>query len=639
MILRDASPEVREGSAQAGALLREEPVALPLTPIAQFVRTALDEAARDLATPSETATYASARSNMSDGGSRSAASQHTPTLQRSPSQSSDEDAAFFRSMENEIGRHIPTTSNADELNASDFDRLMSESPRHSDAGGGVHHDWQIVPQGHQEPREQTGLSEQREMVPAFAPEHRPAYHVELPTDSDAGSSHHVSEGALGRHDPNMPRIEDVTSQRDHIVIDIPSDSSSSRTSSVASTSRAGGATGAGGAGRIGETSEIPGAAPPSRIAQAVGAVRSLLEQVMGNNFTHPLPGWGANIAHAAMRDGATVFVATALREVVGYLVQQATTRGTAHAQAQGPSHLAASEHAQVLASAGIIAGVAGLNLMSLAYNARSGRQTARSVPSQAFNLAALGAASAAAYGTGTLGAVMPLLAKAVAYTGLRDGMNLFTNLRNNREELAPHASQSNMAANWSEMLVYSANQFVVSTLQGRPPAHSGTSSWAQEHSLHHVIPNLLAFAAANAGGEIADSTVYPALEAYHDAGGGRAGLHASGNVRLRASLRTPMSTAASQNIPTHEAIAQHLLGPFTARTTMFATLYATAGALSRLHPTHHINENGVTQVTTAILSALTGLLVVPFITSLDTQAPPQREERERDLEMGEHPPA
>ncbi|MGN6650967.1 hypothetical protein, partial [Trinickia sp.] len=137
----------------------------------------------------------------------------------------------------------------------------------------------------------------------------------------------------------------------------------------------------------------------------------------------------------------------------------------------------------------------------------------------------------------------------------------------------------------------------------------------------------------------ADSTVYPALEAFADAGGGRAGLHAVGQTRLTASLRTPMSTAAAQNIPTHEAIARHLLGPFTARTTMFATLYATAGALSRLHPTHHINENGVTQVTTAILSALTGLLVVPFITSLDTQAPPQHENQERDLETGEHPPA
>lgn len=458
-------------------------------------------------------------------------------------------------------------------------------------------------------------------------------HVIIDIRDDHNVSHPGDTVATG-HLPRRP-LDALTGRPDHIVIDIHDDAPSTSLGSVHPQGhgiwRRGTAMSDGAGPSLRPDHVIidiealagpqaaaqPGAAAPFGITQVAASVSGLLRNLTGNQYSGRAAGLAASVANAALRDGSIVFVSTALREVVGYLVQRSVSQAAGHA-AGNPERLRELAHQQSVASAGILAGVAGLNLASLVYNAQRDTGTARSVNSRAFNVAAIGAAGALAYGTGTLGAILPLLVKSVVYTGLRDTGNLFAGLSTNRPERPQGANQSNMQANWAEMLIYSVNQFVTNTLQGTGQAFSGTSSAGQAHSLRGLVPHLAAFAGANAAGEIADSVVYPILTSFFDHGGLRGmqalhdGIAAASNVRV----------SSTPNRPTMESAVAQLLGPFTGRTTVFTILYAIAGALSRIHPSHELNENGVNRLTTAIISLLTGVLAVPYITALDTREPP-----------------
>lgn len=354
---------------------------------------------------------------------------------------------------------------------------------------------------------------------------------------------------------------------------------------------------------------------PGRVMQTVASVGHFLRGIAENKYENAAAGWGANIANAALREGSIVATSTALREVVGYLAE----RGLQHVD----------DHARGIASVGILAGVAGLNLAALVRETYNGTATKRSVTGHAFNLAAIGTAGALAYANSSLGGVLPLLIKGVfAYAAPRDVANLFVKLDTNREQLAPGATRSNMAANWADTIVYAANQYVTDTLQGTGASHSGTSAAGQAQSLRDLIPHVLAFAGANAAGEITDGFTYPSLTAFFDRGGlGSRQAVGQGLAGVR-DLRISASVAK----PTMEDAVNKLLGPFTARTTLFAVLYAVSGALGSIKPTKHLSEKGVNDVTNMVLSLLTGLLIVPYVTSLDTQPAPARHPAERDLE-------
>ncbi|KAE8753698.1 hypothetical protein FSO04_43690 [Paraburkholderia madseniana] len=354
---------------------------------------------------------------------------------------------------------------------------------------------------------------------------------------------------------------------------------------------------------------------PGRVMQTVASVGHFLRGITENKYENAAAGWGANIANAALREGSIVATSTALREVVGYLAE----RGLQYVD----------DHARGIASAGILAGVAGLNLAALVRETYNGTATKRSVTAHAFNLAAIGTAGMLSYGNSSLGGVLPLLIKGVfAYAAPRDVANLFVKLDSNREQLAPGATHSNMAANWADTIVYATNQYVTNTLQGTGASHSGTSSAGQAQSLRDLIPHVLAFAGANAAGETADGFSYPALTAFFD----RGGLASRQSVGQGLAGVRDLRISASVAKPTMADAVNKLLGPFTARTTLFAVLYAVSGALGSIKPTKHLSEKGVNDVTNMVLSLLSGLLTVPYVASLDTQPAPAQHPEERDLE-------
>jgi hypothetical protein len=368
------------------------------------------------------------------------------------------------------------------------------------------------------------------------------------------------------------------------------------------------------------------------VVAAVEEQAGFLRKLLTNTFTHDGAGWATNLLHAAGRDGTITFLTTGLREVIG-------RTGALDLRNK-------SDGTKVMASSVILGGLGLLNVASAVWEKANGltnrtgshrqgldeRHRSRLHQQREENLHTLaklstggllvvsGAVSSLTGGLSDLGNAAPLLIKATAYAGVRDGINTFVTLSDNR----PAGRATSLAALAINMIAYAANQYLVNTLQGTGLSHSGTSSAAQSESLTEAFRHVAAFSAANALGEALDAVVYTTLMAFFDKAaqglqqglarrieeGERMGLAGVKRLRLTAGLR----------IPNGHDILNKATGVMLPRASLFAIVFTLLSAMSKIGPRLGLNEKNSENLLNAVAGASIGLLYGLFVSTTMTLA-------------------
>jgi len=347
------------------------------------------------------------------------------------------------------------------------------------------------------------------------------------------------------------------------------------------------------------------------VMQKVG----LLRQLLSNTATGAVVGWTANILHAAGREGIITELSTQIREIIGDLASQSLEH--------------APEHVKVIVSASIIAGTAMLNALSAIKQHTSGEANWMTRSAQAGNIALLAAAAGIAVKTGTLGDAAPLLIKATTYTLVRDSMNLFFRLYDNRPS---HYGGLNLTALLVNLGAYSGNQIAVNELEGLGAAYSGTSAIAQTESVKKAYGHIAGFSGGNASGEALDALVYPALTAFFDhAGDGvRAGLKGIRDVRLRTSVHVPFGKDIINGLAGYELVGDvtradvwnKLTGGAVGRQSLFVILFTLLGAISKVGPALKYDLKNSAHLTNAMAGGAIGLMYFLFMEINNTSKRP-----------------
>ncbi|WP_321926264.1 hypothetical protein [Burkholderia sp. BCC1998] len=340
-----------------------------------------------------------------------------------------------------------------------------------------------------------------------------------------------------------------------------------------------------------------------------------LHQLFTNSYTGTAAGWGGNLFHATLREGGVTFVSTVLRELAG----QAVAKGLANA----------SEQTKLGASIAVLVGTGMLNGAAMLRQHLDGTGNWITRSAQLANIAALAAAGSVAGTTGTLGDIAPLLLKATAYTLSRDGINLFVRLSDNRD---PDRAPINFKAVATNMAVFGVNQFVVNTLQGLGVSYSGTSKSGQAATVSQAFGHISAFAAANAGGEISDAMLYPAMTAFFDKigesisqgskGTVRQGLRGAADVRLATRIHLPAGSELINRVTGHEVVGtvtgsdvkDKITGAVTARLTLFVVLFCLLDSINKAG--QNLPQAGHETVTNLIAGLAGGMMLSTFMSSL-----------------------
>lgn len=282
----------------------------------------------------------------------------------------------------------------------------------------------------------------------------------------------------------------------------------------------------------------------------------ILHQLVTNIFRNDGTGWATNLLHASARDGTITFLTTALREVIGKLSAQ---------------HLGnMPDHVKVAASSAVLAGLGILNVAAAVRQEVNGSANWLTRSARLSTAALLGGAGGIAYATGGLGSAAPLLIKATSYAAVRDGINTFVTLNDNRA----HGTPTSFAALAINMIAYGVNQFTVNTFQGLGISHSGTGSEAEGESLREAFRHIAAFSAGNAFGETVDAVTYTALMAFFDRAG--QGLREGLAHRIREGERMglvgvrKLRLVAGVRIPTGKDILNKATGAMLPRASLFA---------------------------------------------------------------------
>ncbi|WP_144114225.1 hypothetical protein [Paraburkholderia sp. BCC1886] len=359
--------------------------------------------------------------------------------------------------------------------------------------------------------------------------------------------------------------------------------------------------------------------------EAIAQHAGLIHQFFKNTFDHTAlgntAGWAANLFNATLREGGVTFLATVLRELTG----QAVTKGLENA----------SEELKLGVSITVLVGTGLLNGAAMLRQGRDGTGNWITRTAQLANIAALSTAGAVAGKTGTLGDIAPLLVKATAYTLARDGINMFVRLSDNRSEDRAPINFKAMATN---MAVFGVNQFVVNMLQGLGVSYSGTSESAQHASVRQAFGHISAFAAANAGGEITDAMLYPAMTAFFDKVGEsisqgtrgtvRQGLSGVANLRLGASIHVPVGSELINRVAGHEVVGDLTMddvknkvsGAMTARQSLFVILFSLLDSMNKAG--QKLPASGHAVVTNLIAGLSVGLMLSSFLSSLSLSPKP-----------------
>ncbi|TSD82781.1 hypothetical protein FFK22_041295 [Mycobacterium sp. KBS0706] len=332
-----------------------------------------------------------------------------------------------------------------------------------------------------------------------------------------------------------------------------------------------------------------------------------------NSFTHNGAGWATNLLHATAREASITWITTMVRETLGYFAAQKLGGAT--------------DRTKVAISSSILALTGILNVVASVRQEAQKKANWTTRTAHASTLALLGGATAIAHKTTGLGSVAPLLIKATGYCLSRDGINLFIRLSSNRDD---PLSLKSIA---TEVAVYAVNQYIVNELQSSGLSLSGTSDEAQAHSYREIFARLAAFSAANAAGESFDAFVYPALVAFYNEIG--SGLHESlkavGEIRLAAKFHLPMGEKLVARFPAAEGIvggvtvseaADKVLGPMTARQSVFVVLLSLLNLLSKAGAAARFSPEGTTHLVNALAGISLGLLGSVFLGALATSSPP-----------------
>lgn len=351
---------------------------------------------------------------------------------------------------------------------------------------------------------------------------------------------------------------------------------------------------------------------PSQLERAGPEEAAVLEQVgilrqlLTNTFKNDGAGWATNLLHASARDGTITFLTTALREVIGKL--------SVHHLGNMP------EHVKIAASSAVLAGLGILNVASAIRQEVDGSANWLTRSGRLSTVALLGGASGVAYATGGLGSAAPLLIKATSYAVVRDGINTFVTLDDNRARGVP----TNFAALAFNMIAYSVNQFTVNTFQGLRISHSGTGSEAQNKSLREAFRHIAAFSAGNAFGEAADAITYAALMSFFDKVGQglREGLahRIQEGERMGIAGMKKLRLVAGLQLPTGEAILNKATGVMLPRASLFAILFALLDALSKIGPKAGLNAKNSEILLNAVAGASIGLMYGILVSTTATLA-------------------
>ncbi|WP_412025839.1 hypothetical protein [Burkholderia cepacia] len=342
-------------------------------------------------------------------------------------------------------------------------------------------------------------------------------------------------------------------------------------------------------------------------------------------------GIAGTLLTAVAREGAITWVATYVREVCGHEVAKLLDD--------------APEHVKIAVSGAILGATALLNGLVFWKQRADGRANTWTKSGQLANAALILGAGGVAAGTGALGKAAPLLVKATTYSIIRDLSNLLVRVGDNRD---PAKTAPNEKAVFADAVAYFINQYFVNTLQGSGVSHSGTSTAAASESVGAATRSLLAFSAANAGGEIVDAVSYPMFTAFFDkfdasptvVKGMRDGMWEALSVELKASVHIPFVADAVNRLlngqhvgkVSNEDLADKAMGAMLGRQSLFVTLFTLIDAIGRVGTAAKLDPQDAAHVTNLLAALTIGFMVPVFVGA--ASASPRTQPRGRDIEAG-----